>query len=68
MTLSRRGRRFERRAQARRSLREQALERFGQDADERSSDRRQPGTPDQLDARMRAAGVFEDRRRGDRRR
>jgi hypothetical protein len=70
VTLSRRrrGPSEQRRIDARRSMREQALEKFGPAADERTTDRRQPGTPDQLDARMRAAGITHDRRKGDRRR
>jgi len=64
-----RQRRVERRAAERASLREQTLTRFGAAADERTgTDRRQPADPATLDARMRAAGITQDRRRGDRRR
>lgn len=52
----------------RRSEREEALRRFGPAADERRTDRRQPGSPQDLAARMRAAGITQDRRKGDRRR
>jgi hypothetical protein len=67
VTLSRRGRRFERRAAERRSMREQALEKFGPAADERTTDRRQPKTPDETERILREMGLV-DRRRTDRRR
>jgi hypothetical protein len=67
VTLSRRGRRAERRAAERRSMREQALEKFGPAADERTSDRRTPRTPQETEAILRSLGI-EDRRRTDRRR
>jgi hypothetical protein len=49
------------------SDREQMLERFGRDAEERQHDRRKPQTPAERDRVLRDLGI-EDRRRGDRRR
>jgi hypothetical protein len=69
VTLSRRrrGPSEQRRIDARRSLREQALEKFGPAADERTTDRRTPKTPAETEAILRQLGI-EDRRRTDRRR
>ena len=67
MTLSR-ARRAERRAQQRRSAREQILDRFGPAADERTTpDRRTPKTPAETERILRELGIA-DRRRQDRRR
>ncbi len=67
MTLSRRGRRFQRRATERRNEREAALERFGAAADDRSSDRRTARTPAETERILRDMGLT-DRRRQERRR
>lgn len=65
-----RQRRVERRADERRegrSTREQMLERFGRDAEERVADRRKPQTPTERDRILKQLGI-EDRRRQERRR
>ncbi len=69
MTLSRRrrGPSEQRRIDARRSLREQALEKFGPAADERTSDRRTPKSADETERILRDMGIT-DRRRQERRR
>ena len=65
--LSARQRRAERRAAQRRTEREQALQRHGQAADERSgTDRRQPATEMDVERRLRELGLA-DRRRAQRR-
>jgi hypothetical protein len=67
VTLSKRARRFHRRAEERASLRQQTLERFGPAADERTADRRAQRTPQETERILRELGIA-DRRRQDRRR
>jgi hypothetical protein len=67
MTTSRRTRRFQRRADERRSLRQQTVERFGDAADERTTTDRRRNDRKTSEQILKDMGL-EDRRRGDRRR